>query len=70
MHNLKSLYNEHDDINQAFLKPIILEEQLGNIKFQQLLYERRLKTFSFKSLLHNLKIDNIELIQTLNSNNK
>ncbi len=70
MHNLKSLYEEQsDEIVQVLLQPKILEEQLGNVKFQQLLFERRLKTGSFKSLLNELKMDNQELIKILSLDN-
>jgi hypothetical protein len=70
MHNLKSLYKgQPDEMVQVLLKPKILEEQLGNVKFQQLLFERRLKTEGFKIFLIDLKIDNQELINILSSNN-
>ncbi|VAV86032.1 FIG00653203: hypothetical protein [hydrothermal vent metagenome] len=70
MHNLKSLYeSQPDEIAQFLLQPKILEEQLGNVKFQQLLFERRLKTGSFKILLNELKMDNQELIKILSLNN-
>ena len=52
MHNLESLYKYKDNESlHVPLHPEILEEQLKNIKFQQLLYERRLKTDSFENLL-------------------
>lgn len=69
MHNLKSLYEEPDYIDMVLLHPKILEEQLENVKFQQLLFERRLKTGSFKKYLDELKVDNQELIKILNKNN-
>jgi hypothetical protein len=70
MHNLKSLYEgQPDEPVQVLLQPKILEEQLGNVKFQQLLFERRLKTDSFKRLLNQLKMDNHELIKILSLNN-
>ena len=69
MHNLKSLYEEPDYIDMVLLHPKILEEQLENVKFQQLLFERRLKTGSFKRFLEELKKDNQVLIKTLNENN-
>ena len=68
MHNLKSLYNQ-DSSNQKAevpLNPEILLEQLNNMKFQQLLYERKIKTNSFENLLDELKIQNQELIKSLN----
>ena len=70
MHNLKSLYESQSDENlQVLLQPKILEEQLRNVKFQQLLFERRLKTGAFERLLNELKMDNQELIKTLSLNN-
>ena len=48
MHNLESLYDENSTVN---LKSDVLISQLSNIKFQQLLYERRLKSDSFENLL-------------------
>jgi len=70
MHNLKSLYESQSDENlQVLLQPTILEEQLRNVKFQQLLFERRLKTGAFERLLNELKMDNQELIKTLSLNN-
>ena len=69
MHNLKSLYEEKaDDGVQVPLLPQVLEEQLGNVKFQQLLFERRLKTGSFQNLLNALRMDNQALIETLSLN--
>ena len=70
MHNLESLYEEQpDETISVLLQPKILEEQLGNIKFQQLLFERRLKTDALKTFLNELKSDNQELIKILSSNN-
>ena len=63
MHNLESLYDEKSTVN---LKSDILISQLSNIKFQQLLYERRLKSDSFEKLLSNLKIENEKLINYFN----
>jgi hypothetical protein len=66
MHNLKSLYQqEYDETLPVRLDPEILEEQLRQVKFQQLLFERRLKTDSFKTRLAELKKDNQELIEIL-----
>ena len=42
-----------------------LEEQLVKVAFQQLLYERKLKTNSFKKLLNEIKIKNQELVKSL-----
>lgn len=68
MHNLQSLYTRGGDKQvRMMLKPEILDQELEEIKFQQLLYERRLKTESFKILLSELKVDNIELIKILKS---
>ena len=58
MHNLRSLYNQ-DSSNKKLevpLNPIILDEQLAKVAFQQLLYERKLKTNSFEKLLNEIKI--------------
>lgn len=63
MHNLESLYDENSTVN---LKSDVLISQLSNIKFQQLLYERRLKSDSFKNLLSNLKTENQRLVNYLN----
>jgi hypothetical protein len=71
MHNLKSLYEaQPGKLPLNFLKPQILDQHLGNIKFQQLLFERRLKTESFKTSLTELNIENMELINILNKNSK
>ena len=67
MHNLKSLYKNKDNESlHVPLHPKILEEQLNKVKFQQLLYERRLKTDSFENLLRSFQQQNAELINTLN----
>jgi competence protein ComGC len=71
MHNLKSLYEaQPGELPLNFLKPQILDQQLGNVKFQQLLFERRLKTESFKTSLTELNIENMKLINILNKNSK
>ena len=63
MHNLESLYKYKDNESlHVPLHPEILEEQLKNIKFQQLLYERRLKTDSFENLLGSFQLQNEMLI--------
>ena len=64
MHNLESLYDENSSVN---LKSDVLISQLSNIKFQQLLYERRLKSNAFENLLSNLKTENEKLVNYLNS---
>ena len=70
MHNLKSLYEgQPDETVQVLLNAVILEEQLNVVKFQQLLFERRLKTGSFKRLLNDLKNSNIQLIRVLSKDN-
>jgi hypothetical protein len=70
MHDLKSLYEEYDNLTSpVFLQPKILEEQLGNVRFQQLLFERRLKTSSVERLLKEMRRDNQELIKVLSLNN-
>ena len=67
MHNLESLYKNKDNESlHVPLHPKILEEQLNKVKFQQLLYERRLKTDSFENLLRSFQQQNAELINTLN----
>jgi hypothetical protein len=66
MHDIESLYeNKHDRQTQVRHHPAILEEQLGNVKFQQLLFEGRLKTRSFQVFLNELKLENQELINVL-----
>jgi len=66
MHNLESLYKYKDNESlHVPLHPEILEEQLKNIKFQQLLYERRLKTDSFENLLGSFQLQNEMLINEL-----
>lgn len=66
MHNLKSLYKNNSNKKQEIsLHPEILEKELSNIKFQQLLFERRIKTDSFEKLLDELKSENQELIKIL-----
>ena len=66
MHNLESLYKYKDNESlHVPLHPEILEEQLKNIKFQQLLYERRLKTDSFENLLASFQLQNEMLINEL-----
>ena len=71
MHNLQALYNQQPNtMAPALLVPEILEVQLSNVKFQQLLFERRLKTGTFNMLLKDLQSDNRELIETLSLNNK
>ena len=66
MHNLESLYKYKDNESlHVPLHPEILEEQLKNIKFQQLLYERRLKTDSFENLLGSFQLQNKMLINEL-----
>lgn len=66
MHNLKSLYKNNSNKKQEIsIHPEILEKELSNIKFQQLLFERRIKTDSFEKLLDELKTENQELIKIL-----
>ena len=66
MHNLESLYKYKDNESlHVPLHPEILEEQLKNIKFQQLLFERRLKTDSFENLLGSFQLQNEMLINEL-----
>lgn len=71
MHDLNSLYREGADGKMPVrLEPLVLEKQLGQVIFQQLLFERRLKTGSFQTLLTELRGDNAELIETLSLNYK
>ena len=64
MHNLESIY---EDKSSANLKKDVLIDQLSNVKFQQILYERRLKTDSFERFLNILKNQNQILIDYLSS---
>ena len=64
MHNLESIYEDKSSVN---LKKDVLIAQLSNIKFQQILYERRLKTDSFERFLNILKNQNQILIDYLSS---
>ncbi len=66
MHNLESIY---EDKSSANLKKDVLIAQLPNVKFQQILYERRLKTDSFERFLNILKNQNQILIDYLSSLN-
>jgi len=66
MHNLESIY---EDKSSANLKKDVLIAQLSNVKFQQILYERRLKTDSFERFLNILKNRNQLLINYLSSLN-
>ena len=64
MHNLESIY---EDKSSANLKKDVLIAQLSNVKFQQILYERRLKTDSFERFLNILNNQNKLLIDYLSS---
>jgi hypothetical protein len=71
MHNLNSLYLRGSALKTPMmLQPAILDAELEDVNFQQVLYERRLKTGSFKRLLSELKMKNQELIKILISDNK
>ena len=71
MHKLNSLYlRGNARKTPMMLHPVILDAELENVKFQQLLYERRLKTDSFQRLLNELRVKNQELIKILKSENK
>ena len=59
MHNLESIY---EDKSSANLKKDVLIAQLSNVKFQQILYERRLKTDSFERFLNILNNQNKPLL--------
>lgn len=70
MHNLNALYAPRDSMRiEMLLQPEILDAELKKVEFQQLLFERRLKTESFKRYLVGLKMKNRELIQILNAAN-
>lgn len=64
MHNLESIYDKKSSAN---LKKDVLISQLSNVKFQQILYERRLKTDSFERFLNILNNQNKLLIDYLSS---
>ena len=64
MHNLESIF---EDKSSANLKKDVLIAQLSNVKFQQILYERRLKTDSFERFLNILNNQNKLLIDYLSS---
>ena len=64
MHNLESIYDKKSSAN---LKKDVLISQLSNVKFQQILYERRLKTDSFERFLNILYNQNKLLIDYLSS---
>ena len=64
MHNLESIYDKKSSAN---LKKDVLISQLSNVKFQQILYERRLKTASFERFLNILNNQNQLLIDYLSS---
>ena len=69
MHNLQSLLEEETNLSApVLLHPSVLDEQLGNVSFQQLLFERRLKTGSFEALLKEIRTDNDRLIDALTLN--
>ena len=68
MHNLNSLYEQSNDVSiPVLLQTDVLDETIPAPGFQQLMFERRLKTESFKTLLNELKVDNEELAITLRS---
>ena len=64
MHNLESNFDKKSVQNY---KKDILISQLSNVKFQQILYERRLKTDSFERFLNILNNQNKLLIDYLSS---
>lgn len=69
MHNLNALYAPRDSLRiEMLLQPKILDVELKKVRFQQLLFERRLKTESFKRFLVELKLENRELIKILKAN--
>ena len=71
MHNIKALQQATADaLAPVFLLPGVLDEQLETVKFQQLLFERRLKTGTFNLLLKELQAENLKLIEDLSVNNQ
>ena len=71
MHNIEALKEASADaLAPVFLLPDVLEEQLDTVKFQQLLFERRLKTGTFNILLIEFQAENQKLIELLSINNK
>ncbi len=70
MHNINALQEASADaLAPVFLLPEVLDEQLNTVKFQQLLFERRLKTGTFNLLLKELRQENLKLIGELSINN-
>lgn len=68
MHNLAMVRERDLNIRApVLLKAEVLEEQIPEVKFQQLLFERRLKTETFKLLLDQLMAENRALSETLKS---
>jgi hypothetical protein len=66
MHNLESLYTREGAAKiEMLLKPEILDAELQKVKFQQILFERRLKTEPFKRFLNELKVANQDLVKAL-----
>ena len=71
MHNLESLsQRETGEKEIDLIKPKKLIEQLDVEKFQQLLFERRLKTDGFLSFLTELNLENKVLIKSLEQTDK
>jgi hypothetical protein len=71
MHNLMALYSRGNSSTiPKMIQPEILDTELEKVKFQQLLFERRLKTESFQRLLTELKEENQELVKILSSDYK
>lgn len=65
MHNLSALRTNRKNSKEASLHIEILEEQLSVERFQQLLYERRLKTDALENLLEKILIKNQNLVNYL-----
>lgn len=69
MHNLNSLYTREGAIKiEMLLIPEVLDDALTQVAFQQMLFERRLKTESFGRFMRELKVENQELVKSLSTN--
>ena len=66
MHNLESLYEQDpNSIAGVLLHTDVLDEQILVQKFQQLMFERRLKTDAFKIFISELMAENQALSESL-----
>lgn len=68
MHNLEAIYTRRQSpLGPALLLTDVLDEQISTIRFQQILFERRLKTESLQFLLNQLMKNNQALAKRLES---